>query len=488
MSKTRFIGLISGLLFLAGCETTLHENGSPSPDLKILTEEYAPLSLMENGKVTGQATEVVKELLKRTGTNSRIQMGTWEEGYTAVLSEPNVVLFSMAMTPERKDLLQWVGPVASLDTNLYARKGSGIRIGTLEEAKKVKKIATVTDYYSELEMKKQGFTNLESYANEEIAVNKLLNGDVQLFPSSNTTMPALLEKVGATMNDVENVLTMSTDLLYIAFSRGTSPELVTLWQDKLDEMKRDGTFGEIYAKWLPAENAPDILQLMTEEYPPITFKKDGKTTGFVTEIVQEIIARQDIPDNIRLTTWENAYNLTLYNPNVVIFSIERTPEREDLFQWVGPVGKNSAIFYTKKGSAVSIESLEDAREIPAIATTTNWFTEQYLKSKGFTNLVSSPLPENAVKRLMNGEVQLSIFTDITIPEIVKSAGYSMDDLEPAFTVTNTYFYLAMSRGTPPEIVKKWQSILDDLKADGTFEKIYRSYIPNVHLEDIINGD
>jgi polar amino acid transport system substrate-binding protein len=227
------------------------------------------------------------------------------------------------------------------------------------------------------------------------------------------------------------------------------------------------------------------IQMLTEEYPPVTFMKDGKATGFVTDIVREIIARQGIPDTIRLISWDEAYNAALSKPNVVLFSAERTDKRENLFQWVGPVGKNSAIFYAKKGSGVKISSLEDAQKVAAIATTTNWFTEQYLKEKGFTNLVSSPLPVTSVKQLMNGEVQLSIFTDITIPEIVKNAGYRMDDLQPVFTVSNTYFYIAVSRGTPVEMVDKWQSVLNGLKADGTFEKIYRSYIPNADLGDLL---
>ena len=227
------------------------------------------------------------------------------------------------------------------------------------------------------------------------------------------------------------------------------------------------------------------LQLLTEEYPPVTFMKDGKVTGFVTDIVREIIARQGMPDRIRLTAWDEAYNTALNTPNVVLFSAERTEKRENLFQWVGPVGKNSAIFYAKKGSGIKIKSLEEAKKIKAIATTTDWFTEQYLKDKGFTNLVSSPLPVTGVKQLMNGEVQVSVFTDITIPEIVKNAGYRMDDLEPVFTVSNTYFYIAVSRGTPVEMVKKWQSVLVGLKADGTFEKIYRRYIPNADLKDLL---
>ena len=227
------------------------------------------------------------------------------------------------------------------------------------------------------------------------------------------------------------------------------------------------------------------VQMLTEEYPPVTFMKDGKVTGFVTDIVREIIASQGIPDHIRLASWDEAYNVALSNPNVVLFSAERTEKRENLFQWVGPVGKNSAIFYAKKGSGIRISSLEDAKKIAAIATTTDWFTEQYLKGKNFTNLVSSPLPVTSVKQLMNGEVQISVFTDITIPEIVKNAGYSMADLEPVFTVSNTYLYIAVSLGTPDEMVRKWQSVLDGLKADGTFEKIYRRYLPNAELADLL---
>jgi ABC-type amino acid transport substrate-binding protein len=228
------------------------------------------------------------------------------------------------------------------------------------------------------------------------------------------------------------------------------------------------------------------LKMLTEEYPPVTFMKDGKVSGFVTDVVREIISRQGIRDNIKLISWEEAYKEALSNPNAVLFSTERTEEREKLFQWVGPVGKNSSIFYAKKGSGIKINSLEEARKMAAIATTTDWFTEQYLKSKGFTNLVSSPLPITNVKQLMDGEIQLSIFTDITIPEIAKKAGYSMDVLEPVFTVSNTYFYIAISLGTPVELVKKWQSVLDDLKSDGTFEKIYRNYIPNADLTDLLN--
>jgi polar amino acid transport system substrate-binding protein len=317
------------------------------------------------------------------------------------------------------------------------------------------------------------------------SLRQLLDGKVTLVASSNTEMPAALANAAVSADDVKSAFTLSTDLVYVAFSKDTSRALVARWQHELDAMKRDGTFARIYARWFPAEIPPGIFQLVTEEYPPVTFLQDGKPSGLVTDMVREIAARQGIPDNIRLTSWKNAYNMALLYPNVVLFSAERTPERENLFQWVGPVGKNSAILYARRGSGIRISSLDEARSVAAIGTTTNWFTEQHLKREGFTNLLSSPDPRANVRQLMNGEVQLSVFTDITIPEIVREAGYSMTDLEPVFTVGRTYFYIALSRDTPAEIVDAWQSTLDRLKQDGTFARIYRSYLPDAELSDLL---
>ncbi|MDI6741454.1 MAG: transporter substrate-binding domain-containing protein [Smithella sp.] len=488
MKKIALCCVILSLIFFTGCVSTMQTGANKPASLKIYTEAYPPLNYAENGKVTGQATEVVQELIKRTGTDADIELVPWADGYKAVMEKPNVALFSVAMTPERKSRLQWVGPITFHDTNLYARKSSNLLIERLEDAKKVPKVVVVKDYYSEELLRKEGFSNLESVATEKIAMRKLLSGEAQLFPSNNLTIPALLKEVGTTanMDDVENVLNLSTNMSYVTFSKGTSPELVARWQKALDEMKRDGTFRRIYAKWLPAQTPPEIIQMMTEEYPPVTFMKDGKVSGFVTDMVREISARQGIPDNIRLTRWDEAYKLALDNPNVVLFSAERTAKRENLFQWVGPVGKNSSIFYAKKGSGIKMNSREDARKVAAIGTTANWFNEQDLKDRGFTNLVSSVLPTDTVRKLMQGEAQLAVFTDITVAEIVKNAGYTMDDLEPVATLSNTYFYIALSLGTPLEVVEKWQSSLDSLKADGTFEKIYRSYIPNADINDLLN--
>ena len=483
----RIVYLFLMMLFvLLGCESNKQMGDENTADLRILTEEYPPLNFRADGEITGQATEVVRELIRRTGIGDEITMVDWQEGYQALLEQPDTAMFSMVMTPERKELFQWVGPITVLDTNLYAAAGSGIRAASLDDARIVNGIATVAGYYSEQVLRdEQGFTNLKSYPDEASALRALLEGEVELLASNNTVIPAIAENIGVSMDELESVFTLSTDMSYIAFSKDTSPLLVGKWQEKLDEMKDDGFFEKIYSSWLPGDTPPGKIQLVTEEYPPVTYMREGKPAGFVTDMVREITARLDLPDNINLTTWKNAYNMALLHPHVIIFSMDRTVARENLFHWVGPVGQNSALLFARKGSDISIGSMEEAKNIDSIATTTEWWTEQHLKAAGFTNLISSPDPVENVRQLMNGEVELSIFTDVTVPEIVRSAGYDMDDLEPVFTVEQNYFYIGISRGTSPEMVKKWQSTLDKMKNDGTFEEIYRNYLPHANLDNLL---
>jgi len=55
-----------------------------------------------------------------------------------------------------------------------------------------------------------------------------------------------------------------------------------------------------------------------------------------------------------------------------------------------------------------------------------------------------------------------------------------------FTVGRRYFYIALSRDTPAGVLVSWQSTLNQLKQDGTFERIYRAYLPDAELGDLLD--
>jgi len=59
--------------FAVGAQATATETAG----LKVLTAENPPLNFIKDGEITGLATEVVRELVKRTSTGENIRLVDW---------------------------------------------------------------------------------------------------------------------------------------------------------------------------------------------------------------------------------------------------------------------------------------------------------------------------------------------------------------------------------------------------------------------------
>ncbi len=249
LRKTRMLAF-AGLLLLSAV--------AAATDLQLLTEENPPLNFSENGQPKGLSVDVVQEIKRRVGNTNTIEIQPWARAYRTASTQANVAIFIMARTPAREDLFQWVGPVSASIASLYGKRGSGLRISSLDDAKAVDRILVVRDFYTHQLLQKLGFNNLELVPKPETMVKMAVNGRAPLMFAANITLPDLLEKAGAKRGDVELLYTITSLQTYIGFSLGTPKEVVTSWQAALDSMKRDGTYANLYAKWLPGETPTKI--------------------------------------------------------------------------------------------------------------------------------------------------------------------------------------------------------------------------------------
>ena len=151
--------------------------------------------------------------------------------------------------------------------------------------------------------------------------------------------------------------------------------------------------------------------------------------------------------------------------------MDRTNQRENLFQWVGPIGSNVTYFYVRAGSGITIKSIDEARALGSVGTVSSWFSDQHLRGLGFTNLVTASDPELMTRKLMNGEIDAFVCTNITFPSILRSMNYQYNQVEPAYQLMSSDFYIAFSKNTPTATVLKWQQALDAAKQDGTYDAI-----------------
>jgi len=72
---------------------------------------------------------------------------------------------------------------------------------------------------------------------------------------------------------------------------------------------------------------------------------EGKIAGVATDRLVAALKRADIPYRISVYPWLRAYDMALKDPFTCVYSTNRTPEREALFSWVGPLAQDGwAIF------------------------------------------------------------------------------------------------------------------------------------------------
>jgi polar amino acid transport system substrate-binding protein len=478
MKHIRGCLLLIGFLFFAVASASAH--------MTLITEENPPFNYTKNGKLTGAATAVVREICRRLGTTDNIQVMPWARGYKRLQTEPNVVLFTTAWTQARAPLFNWVGPLFIVRLGFYARKEDPRRIDSLEAAKNVAAIACYNDDFREQILKSLGFTNLDSSKDPKSDIRKLISGRVDLWFFDNLGAPEAALEAGIDPGKIKNVFTYKQTLAYIAISKRTAPAIVHLWQKTLDEMKADGTFWWLTRKWLPADAiAADqrqtaagrsfALKLYTENAPPSSYAVNGRIEGLSVGIVREILRRIGRSDTISLVPWARGYRLAQTAADTALFATTRMPQREALFQWVGPLYRQRWGFYRWKGSGIDIGDLDAAKRVKRIGTYYKDAKMQYLKVRGFENLVPTNQNVTNVKHLRRGNIDLWLSSDFNMPYVARQAGVSPDRIELAYAFHTAQNYIAFSKNTSPHVIRLWQAVLDEMKADGSYARICRKY-------------
>jgi polar amino acid transport system substrate-binding protein len=231
----RFAGMAIAVLILI----TLFLPGCSQQPLRIITEENPPYNFTdEMGNVTGQSTEIIRQILAATGTRAAIEVLPWSDGYTIVQKDEGTALYSTARIPQREQLFKWVGPIGTADYWLYGTQATVIQVGTLDDAKKVKSIAVYQNDISQIYLQSQGFSNLDVSQNAVECVKKLVTGKVDLWMGPSEGLHFIAYAAGVNPAEIVPVKLVRRADWYIAFSKSTPDSTIQAWQKALDDLKK----------------------------------------------------------------------------------------------------------------------------------------------------------------------------------------------------------------------------------------------------------
>jgi polar amino acid transport system substrate-binding protein len=221
----------------------------------------------------------------------------------------------------------------------------------------------------------------------------------------------------------------------------------------------------------PAQSEPR-LYLTTELAPPYSVREGERVIGIGADTVREIMGRANIAHTIELLPWKRAYTAALERSDACVFSTTRTPEREPLFKWIGPIGEADWVLMGRADRKLHLNSLEDARNY-RIGTYNGDARDQYLRARGFK---VDPAPNDLLnlRKLMADRIDLWAASIRRGGVTLAHMGYA-DKIVPVFVFNRTRVYLACNRGVSDAMTARMETAYDAMARDGSLERILHRY-------------
>ncbi len=220
----------------------------------------------------------------------------------------------------------------------------------------------------------------------------------------------------------------------------------------------------LFAATLSFESfAADKIILNTEDYPPYQTKDaKGAISGENVKIVTELFKRAGIPLEIKMDVWQKSYETARTNAGQAVFTTTRTPEREPLFHWVGPLSVSRSVLLAKVSKKIQITKLEEAFTY-RIGGVKEDMKTIYLEKRGAKVDAIDQDAKNA-KRLQKGEIDLWATGYISGMKFAKDIGFT--DVEEVFVYREDFGYLALNLETKSQQVLELNRILDQMRSEG----------------------
>ncbi len=235
------------------------------------------------------------------------------------------------------------------------------------------------------------------------------------------------------------------------------------------------------------------LKIYTENYPPLNYDEAGEAKGLSVDLLLEMFNRAGIKRerlDILVVPWERGYSEAQIRPNTILFSTTRTPAREKLFKWVGPIGLSRVVLIARRDSEIDLT--DEASFARYRYGAVKYSRGDLALQRGGTppkqiTYLNSPL--SAAHMLARGRVDAWAFERISAFWVLQKLGYRSQDFKVVHAFKKRQYYYAFQPDSDPDLITALQSALDKIRADGTMAAIIEGHIPGaseIFLQEIPN--
>ncbi len=201
--------------------------------------------------------------------------------------------------------------------------------------------------------------------------------------------------------------------------------------------------------------------VLTEDLPPLQVISKGKVvSGVAYQRAQQILTLANVTAKPQVLPWARLYKWLETEPDVLAFSLVRTPEREAKFIWVAPLFHMELSVYSLAARNLTATSIEELKA-GITGVKRDDVVAHYLLQRDFEfgdTLLEVKDTTDTFKLLLKQRVDYIPATPLVIQAVCKTIGCKAEDFKLNFTIHDLPqdFYLAASLGTSAELIARLQ--------------------------------
>jgi len=225
------------------------------------------------------------------------------------------------------------------------------------------------------------------------------------------------------------------------------------------------------------------LEAMTwyaEDYPPFNYPDaDGVPTGMAVEILMAAFAKigAEIPAaTFKIVPWTESYKTLQKNPGTALFSMTYTPERQRVMKFVGPSIPIRVSVIVRKTDKIKITTEADLAALK-IGAVRDDIGDQLIRKLALSDDVIAR--KNTLKDLFyffsHNRVNAVAYSPEVFFHYLKSTGGDPSLYEEAYVLKEGQVGYAFNMSTSADVLATLQRAIDELRVDGTIDRIISSY-------------
>lgn len=223
--------------------------------------------------------------------------------------------------------------------------------------------------------------------------------------------------------------------------------------------------------------AKGTLVVGITNYEPMDYKdaKTGEWTGFDAEFATAVAEKMGVKVEFVEINWDNKFiELNSGTIDCIWNGMTITDSVKTNCDVSNPYAENSQVVVMKKDKLDSYKTTDSLKDI-AIAVEKGSAGEAEAK-KLTSNVISLTAQSDALKEVKSGTADACII-DSTMANSMTADGKDFDDLGYTLKLTTEQYGIGFKKGT--DMAEKINPMIDELKADGTLQKLSDKYYINL---------